>query len=117
MLVPTGGAVCPSTAVTPKTKPLKRTDLDEFVECYRPRKRHLRKPTWTEDKPQGRWRCFTYEELTKRDKLNLDLFWLKDESLEDSESLPEPEELAEEIAEDLQTALELFNTIAKGLKG
>jgi type I restriction enzyme M protein len=102
---------------TLKTKPLKRADLDDFVECYRPGKRHLRKPTWGEESPQGRWRCFSYEELLKRDKLNLDLFWLKDESLEDSEGLPEPDELAQEIAEDLQTALELFGTIAKGLKG
>ncbi len=102
---------------TLKTKPLKRADLDEFVACYRPGKRHLRKATWAEDSQEGRWRCFTYDELAKRDKLNLDLFWLKDESLEDSDSLPEPDVLAEEIAEDLQTALELFGTIAKGLKG
>jgi type I restriction enzyme M protein len=102
---------------TLKTKPLKRTDLDEFVACYRPGKRHLRKPTWAEDAQEGRWRCFAYDELVKRDKLNLDLFWLTDESLEDSESLPEPDVVAEEIAEDLQTALELFSTIAKGLKG
>jgi type I restriction enzyme M protein len=54
--------------------------------------------------------------LARRDKLNLDLFWLKDQSLEDSENLPEPDELAEEIAEDLQTALELFSTITKRLK-
>jgi type I restriction enzyme M protein len=101
---------------TLKTKPLRRADLDEFVECYRPGKRHLRKVTWGDDNPQGRWRCFSYDELRKRDKLNLDLFWLKDESLEDSESLPEPDELAEEIAEDLQTALELFGTIAKRLR-
>jgi hypothetical protein len=101
---------------TLKTKPLRRADLDEFVDCYRPGKRHLRKPTWGEENPQGRWRCFGYDELLKRDKLNLDLFWLKDESLEDSESLPEPDVLAEEIAEDLQTALDLFSTISKGLK-
>src|SRR3954451_20217071 len=60
---------------TLKTKPLKRADLDEFVECYRPGKRHLRKPTWSEENPQGRWRCYGYEELVKRDKLNLDLSW------------------------------------------
>ena len=102
---------------TLKTKPLKRADLNEFVELYRADKRHLRRPTWSEENLQGRWRSFGYDELVKRDKLNLDLFWLKDESLEDSESLPEPDELAEEIAEDLQTALELFGTIAKGLKG
>ncbi len=101
---------------TLKTKPLKRSDLDEFVSCYRPGKRHLRKPTWNESEPQGRWRAFSYEELARRDKLNLDLFWQKDQSLEDSENLPEPDELAEEIAEDLQTALELFGTITKRLK-
>jgi len=101
---------------TLKTKPLKRDDLNEFVELYRPGKRHLRKPTWSEENPQGRWRSFIYEELVRRDKLNLDLFWLKDETLEDSESLPDPDVLAEEIMEDLQTALGLFGTIAKGLK-
>jgi type I restriction enzyme M protein len=101
---------------TLKTKPLKRADLDEFVECYRPGKRHLRKPTWGVENPQGRWRCFTYDELLKRDKLNLDVFWLKDETLEDSEGLPEPDELAEEIAEDLQAALDLFGTIARRVR-
>jgi type I restriction enzyme M protein len=101
---------------TLKTKPLKRSDLDEFVACYRPGQRHLRKPTWSESNPQGRWRAFSYDELARRDKLNLDVFWLKDQSLDDSENLPEPDELAEEIAEDLQVALELFSTIAKRLK-
>jgi type I restriction enzyme M protein len=65
---------------------------------------------------EGRWRCFTYEELLKRDKLNLDIFWLKDKSLEDSENLPEPDVLAQEIADDLQTALDQFTAIAAELK-
>ena len=43
---------------------------------------------------EGRWRYFTYEEIAKRDKMNLDIFWLKDKSLEDSENLPEPDVLA-----------------------
>jgi type I restriction enzyme M protein len=101
---------------TLKTKPLKRSDLDEFVACYQPDNRHDRKPTWNETNPDGRWRCFTYEELAKRDKLNLDIFWIKDKSLEDAENLPEPDELAQEIAVDLQAAMELFATIANGLK-
>ena len=53
----------------------------------------------------------------KRDKANLDIFWLKDDSLEDSENLPDPEVLAREIADDLQTALEQFSSIADSLKG
>ena len=61
------------------------------------------------------WRSFDYEELIKRDKVNLDIFWLKDKSLEDSESLPEPEVLAQEIVDDLQTAMEQFAAIQEGL--
>ncbi len=102
---------------TQKTNPLKRADLDEFVACYKPGKRHSRKPNWDADKvPDGRWRSFGYDELIKRDKVNLDIFWLKDKSLEDSDDLPEPDVLAQEIADDLQTALGLFAGIAKDLK-
>ncbi|MFO0889883.1 MAG: class I SAM-dependent DNA methyltransferase [Isosphaeraceae bacterium] len=102
---------------TLKTKPLKRSDLDDFVSCYHPENRHERKPTWTEKDPEGRWRSFSYDELSKRDKLNLDIFWIKDKSLEDAENLPEPDELAQEIAADLQAALEQFALIAAELKG
>jgi type I restriction enzyme M protein len=102
---------------TQKTNPLKRSDLDEFVECYRPSKRHLRKPTWSEANAEGRWRPFDYEELIKRDKVNLDIFWLRDNSLEDSDDLPPPDILAQEIADDLQTALEQFTAIAEKVKG
>lgn len=72
----------------------------------------IREATWTPDNPEGRWRCFDYDELIKRDKVNLDIFWLKDKSSKDAENLPEPDELAREIADDLQTALEQLNAIA-----
>ncbi len=100
---------------TLKTNPLKREDLDEFVKCYNSENRHTRKPTWSEKKPDGRWRAFDYDELINRDKASLDIFWLKDESLEDSENLPEPDIIAREIAEDLQNALEQFQLIAEDL--
>jgi len=100
---------------TLKENPLRREDLEEFVQCYNPANRHERTPTWSEDNPNGRWRCFDYDELMKRDKVNLDLFWLRDESLEDSEALPEPDVLAREIADDLQTALEQFSSVADEL--
>ena len=101
---------------TLKTNPLTRADLDEFVKCFNPRNRHRRKETWSDDNPEGRWRRFEYEELVKRDKVNLDVFWLKDKSLEDSEDLPDPDVLAQEIADDLQTALDQFTSIAGSLK-
>jgi len=94
---------------TLKENTLKRTDLDDFVACYNPKNRHERKPA-------DRFRSFTYEELTKRDKLNLDIFWLKDESLEDSANLPDPDIIAQEIVEDLEAALSQFATIASDLK-
>ncbi|TET35363.1 MAG: SAM-dependent DNA methyltransferase, partial [Planctomycetota bacterium] len=101
---------------TLKQNPLKRSALDEFVKCYNPKNRHKRKATWSEKNPEGRWRCFKYDELAKRDKINLDIFWLKDKSLEDAENLPEPDILAQEIADDLQAALEQFSAIADELK-
>ncbi len=48
--------------------------------------------------------------------MNLDIFWLKDKSLEDSDDLPDPDVLAQEIADDLQTALEQFSAIFEGLR-
>lgn len=100
---------------TLKTNPLKREDLDDFVKCYNPKNRNKRKPTWTEKKPNGRWRAFGYEELINRDKASLDIFWLKDDSLEDSENLPDPDILAQEIVVDLEAALEQFREIAEDL--
>ena len=101
---------------TLKQNPVQRSDLDEFVECYKPGARHDRQETWSEENEGGRWRAFDYGELAKRDKLNLDIFWLKDESLEDSENLPEPDVLAAEIVEDLQAALEAFEAIQAELE-
>ena len=100
---------------TLKQSPIQRKDFDEFVECYKPGKQHKREPTWSEENPDGRWRCYEYEELLKRDKLSLDLFWIKDKSLTDTDSLPAPDILATEIADDLEAALEQFTKIAAKL--
>ena len=101
---------------TLKTNPLKRADLDEFVACYNPENRHERKPTWSETNPDGRWRAYSYDELVARDKASLDIFWLKDESLEDSANLPDPDVIAAEIVEDLRAALEQFAEIHGDLR-
>jgi type I restriction enzyme M protein len=100
---------------TLKTDPLKREDLDEFVRLYNPKNRHDRKPTWSDKKPDGRWRAYNYDELVARDKASLDIFWLRDESLSDSDNLPAPEIIAQEIVEDLEAALEQFREIAGDL--
>jgi type I restriction enzyme M protein len=116
---------------TLKTDPLKREDLDEFVKCYngnldRPDKqaggnRHTRPSSssgqalWSEKNPDGRWRSYDYDELVARDKASLDIFWLKDDSLEDTANLPNPDIIAQEIVDDLEAALEQFRLIANDL--
>lgn len=96
---------------TLKTNPLRRSDLDEFVACFNPANRHDRKETWGEESPDGRWRRYGYDEVIARDKASLDIFWLRDDSLEDGANLPEPDVLAAEIVEDLRAALEEFELI------
>ena len=100
---------------TQKQSPITRRDFDEFVECYQPGAVHKRKPTWSEENPDGRWRCYDYEEILKRDKLSLDLFWIKDKSLTDTDSLPAPDIIATEIADELETAFDLITKIAAKL--
>lgn len=102
---------------TLKQNPIKYSDIEEFVKCYCPGKRQKRKATWSADNPEGRWRVFSYEELTQRDKCNLDIFWLKDDSLEDGANLPEPSVIAAEIADDLRAALDEFEQILADLEG
>ena len=94
---------------TLKENTLKRSDLDDFVKCYNTKNRHERKES-------ERFKSFTYEELAKRDKVNLDIFWLKDDALEESANLPAPEVIAADITADLEAALEQFATIAEDLK-
>jgi type I restriction enzyme M protein len=93
---------------TLKENTIKRSDLDDFVTCYNQKNRHDRQES-------ERFKGFTYEELAKRDKVNLDIFWLKDDALEESANLPAPEIIAADIAADLEAALEQFSTIAEDL--
>jgi type I restriction enzyme M protein len=100
---------------TLKQNPLTREDLDEFVDCFHAENRHERQAIWPEENPEGRWRMYTYDELMARDKVNMDIFWLRDESLEETANLPDPDVLAAEIVEDLQAALEQFESIYEEL--
>jgi len=103
---------------TLKKKPLRLEHLQEFIDCYKPENRHARKETWdAENNPEGRWRKYDYKEIIARDKTSLDIFWLKDKSLSDLDNLPDPEELAEEIVENIEAGLNSFRQILAGLKG
>jgi type I restriction enzyme M protein len=97
---------------TLKKKTMRADDLGDFIACYNPENRHARKETWNaESNPEGRWRKFSYQELIARDKTSLDIFWLKDKSLSDLDNLPEPDELATEIIENLEAGLNSFREI------
>ena len=99
-----------NTHFTLKQNPLREESLQDFIKCYNSENRHDRQET-------ERFFAFTYNELMQRDKVSLDIFWLKDESLEDTENLPEPDVIALEITENLQGALEQFNSIHEDLAG
>ena len=101
---------------TLKTNPLRREHLDEFVKLYNPANRHGRKTTWSIETPDGRWHAYDYADLTARDKASLDIFWLKDDSRADSDNLPPPDVIAQEIVDDLEAALEQFRLIAGDLQ-
>jgi len=95
---------------TLKRNPLTFSDLEDFIACYKPGECHNREET-------ERFRSFDYEDLVARDKTNLDIFWLKDDSLEDTENLPPPDVLASTIVENLGAALEQFSGIQEELEG
>lgn len=93
---------------TLRTRPLQVEDLLDFVTCYRPENRHEREQT-------GRFRYYDYSELIARDKASLDIFWLKDESLDNVDHLPPPYVLQQEIIEHLEAALASFRDVMVGL--
>jgi type I restriction enzyme M protein len=93
---------------TLKTRPLKLDDLRDFIDCYHPENRHIRKAT-------ERFQFYSYEELMARDKASLDIFWLKDDSLDNLADLPPPDVLQQEIIDHLEAALAAFRDVAVSL--
>ena len=101
---------------TLKKSPMTFEDLQEFIECYNPENRHDRKETWSESNPDGRFRRYPIADILSRDKTSLDIFWIKDRSLADLDNLPSPDELATDIMESLQSALESFQQLTAKLE-
>jgi len=93
---------------TLKERPMARADLDDFVACYQSGRRRARAET-------DRFRRFVHADLVTRDKINLDIFWLKDDTLDDPDLLPPPDEIAAEIVESLEAALDRFRKVALSL--
>ncbi len=105
---------------TLKKHPMTYADLQDFINCYNPKNRYERKETWSEENPNGRWRRFIVggegDQILNRDKTSLDIFWIKDKSLADLDNLPAPDELADDIIENLQSALESFQELQAQLR-
>lgn len=93
---------------TLKTNTLTYSDLEDFIKCYHAENRFKRKET-------ERFKSFEYDELIKRDKTSLDIFWLKDDSIEDLNNLPEPSVLIDDIIESLENVLEQFDEMKETL--
>ncbi|MCB0258925.1 MAG: N-6 DNA methylase, partial [Calditrichaeota bacterium] len=90
------------------TQKMQYEDLQDFIRCYNPENRHQREES-------ERFRKFTYQDILARDKTSLDIFWLKDDNLVDLDNLPDPDELALEIIENLEASLESFREIVEVL--
>ncbi len=95
---------------TLRQNPIADEDLKEFVQFYQTKNRTKKR------EESERFNRFTYADLMARDKANLDIFWLKDDTLADTENLPKPAILAAEIVEDLEEALEEFSAVEQELE-
>jgi len=98
-----------------RKNPFKFDYLIPFIECYQAKKRAHSKENGSESNPQGRWRKFSYTDLIMRDKCNLDIFWLKNESAIDVENLPTPQVMVGQVVEGLKSALAQFSLLSKEL--
>ena len=94
---------------TLKQNPLRHEHLQDFIAAFAAEDRRVREES-------ERFKRFSYDELLQRDKVSLDLVWLRDESLEDMDNLPPPDVIAQEIVEDLEAALAEFAAVAESLR-
>ena len=101
---------------TLKQNPITDRDLEDFISCYHPENRFNWTETWPLEDPDGRWRKFIIQEILERDKTSFDIFWIKDKALADLDNLPAPNELAADIIENLQSALESVQELMTQLK-
>lgn len=102
---------------TLKKNALKYENLKDFIHCYNPKNRHIRKETWSKANPEGRWRKFSYDEISGRDKFSLDITWIKDKSLTDLDNLSDPGAILKNILGNLEAGLLSFRKIESELNG
>ena len=98
------------------TKPLKRSDLDDFVECYCSGHMEDRKETWSEENPNGRWRKYSVEDLLARDKTSLDITWIKDKDDLEDVTLKELFATIQEKGSNINKAISELSNLLAGIE-
>lgn len=100
---------------SPKKNPLRYEHLKEFIDCFSSHDISKRQETWGIENESGRWRKYSYKDIIERNNTNLDILWLKDDSLIDLDNLPDPELLIDDIIENIESALTNFRAIKESL--
>ena len=98
------------------TKPLKRSDLEDFVNCYCAGHVEDRKETWSPENPNGRWRKYHVDELLARDKTSLDISWIKDGSDTVDCSLAELIQTIQEKSANIAAAVTELSKLIEGIE-
>ena len=100
-----------------KTNPLKRSDFDEFVECYCAGHMEDRKELYSVDNQDGRWRKYSYKEILDRDKTSLDITWIHSGDTVDDRTLAEMLEEIEEKVSGINNAVAALKALIGELEG
>jgi type I restriction enzyme M protein len=101
---------------TSKQHSITYADLQDFIKCYNPENRFERQETWSKENSDGRWRKYKIDDILERDKTSLDIFSIKDNSFADLDNLPLPDEMDDDIIENLQSVPENFQELQEQLK-
>ena len=99
---------------TLKERPLKLSDLEDFIDCYKTANKSQRRPTYNKNNPEGRWRSYSYKEIIEDYSYSLDISWILEESFRDK--LDDPDIIAERIFNDLTIARNQIQLIMDDLK-
>ena len=98
------------------TKPMLRHHLDDFVTCYHAENIALRKETYSEENPNGRWRKYPVAELLKRDKTSLDISWIKQTNDDDDVTLAELMTTIQQKSENISKAVAELQKLLNDIK-
>ena len=102
---------------TLKQKPLRRSDLDDFVKCYNADDITKRQETYNADtNPNGRWRKFSAADFLASSKISMDITWIKADTGENDMSLAELLDTISDKAEKITTAVRSLQALLANIE-